>query len=251
VMAKTNLGVAMMRSGRAAEAAPLFNELLAREGLEEPTLLNIGIGLYRANQYEQAARAFERAMSVNPYSHDAIYNLAQSILGATAALEKTKADKPAAEVAAIDEQLVKAYTRMGEVAEKLLQINPVNTQAVMLLAQSQRARGELTADKVKAEDWKKAVLATLQLHETWTFEVESVLVRWGADRAIITGGIRNLKAAQDAPLKINFSLLDVAGTPLGTQEISVNAPATGESKRFTIEMPTTDATVAWKYEVLK
>ncbi|NJD09821.1 MAG: tetratricopeptide repeat protein [Gemmatimonadetes bacterium] len=252
VMAKSNLGVTMMRAGKTAEAAPLFNELLERPDLEENALFNIGIGLFRANQYAQAVRAFDRVLVLNPYSHDGLYNLAQSILGETADGEKAKAGKTGAELATANEHLLKDYARMGEVAQKLLEIDPANTQAIMMLAQSQRSRGELEVDKVKGEEWKKAVLTTLQEHDNWPFEVENLQVRWGAEKSIVTGSMKNLKAAQDTPLKISFMMLDKAGATVGQpQEVSVNAPATGESRRFTVEVPSPQSAVAWKYTIVK
>jgi len=251
VMAKTNLGVAMMRAGKAAEAAPLFNELLARQDLDEVALFNIGIGLFRANQYAQAARAFERTVAANPYSHDALYNLAQAILGGTAEAEKAKEGKTGAELAALNAQLLKDYIRMGEIAQQLLGLDPANTQILMMLAHSQRSRGELEPDKAKAEEWKKTVLTTLQAHDAWPFEVENVQVVPAGAKANVMGSIKNLKAAQGSPLKINFILLDKAGTSVGEQEISVTAPATGESQRFTIDMPSPESAIAWKYVVVK
>jgi tetratricopeptide (TPR) repeat protein len=251
VMAKSNLGVVMIRAGKAAEAAPIFNELLDRPDLEGTALFNIGIGLFRANQYAQASRAFERALKENPYSFDALYNLSQAILAGTAEAEKAKAGKTGAELAAVNEQLLKDYTRMGELAEQLLQLHPANNQAIMMLAHSQRSRGELTTDAAKANEWKQSVLKTLEAHEAWPFEVEGMQVIPSGAKATIMGGIKNLKAAQGTPLKIRFMLLDKAGATVGEQEISVNAPVAGEVERFNVDLPSPETATAWKYEVVK
>jgi tetratricopeptide (TPR) repeat protein len=251
VMAKANLGVVMMRAGKAAEAAPLFNELLDRPDLEGPALFNIGVGLFRANQYTQASRAFERALKESPYSFDALYNLSQSILAGTAEAEKLKAGKTGAELTAINDQLLKDYTRMGELAEQLLQLHPANNQAIMMLAHSQRLRGELISDQAKANEWKQAVLKTLEQHEAWPFEVEGIQVIPSGTKANILGNIKNLKATQGSPLKIRFILLDQAGVSVSEQEISVTAPATGEIERFTADMPSPEGAVAWKYVIVK
>jgi len=249
-MAKANLGVTMMRAGKAAEAAPLFNDLLDRKDLDGATLYNIGVGLFRANQYEQAARAFERVVELNPYSHDGLYNLGQTIYAGTAELEKAKEGKSGAELAALNEKLLQEYGRMGDAAQKLLALDPLNTQAIMMLAQTERSRGELTPDAAKAEEWKQATLATLEQHDAWQFEVEGLQVIPAAGKVTVMGSMKNLKAPQNTPLKLNFILLDEKGAPVAQQEISVNAPATGESERFNVEVPAPEAAISWKYTVV-
>jgi len=249
--AKANLGVALMQTGREAEAAPIFNELLDSPELDGGTLFNVGVGLFRANQYEQAARAFERTLAEAPYSHDAVYNLSQAIYAQAAEVEKARAGKTGAELAAANEKLVALYTRMGEVAERLMQLDPANNQAIMMLAHSQRARGELTTDAARAEEWKRAVLATLELHDAMTFEVEGLQVVPANDKVMVMGKVKNLKAAAGTPLKINFILLNDAGAGVAEQEVSVNAPAVGETDGFSAEITAPESASAWKYVVVK
>lgn len=248
-MAKANLAVTLTRAGKAGEAAPLFNDLLAREDLEGATLFNIGVGLFRAEQYETAARAFERAVKAAPLSHDALYNLSQAIYAHAAQLEKDRTAKPA-DAAKINGQLLPLYTRMGEVAEQILAIDPANGNVLMMLAHSQRSRGELV-DKAKSEEWKRAALATLEKHEALQFDVGGIQVVPGKDKLTVMGRMINLKAAQGSPLKINFMLVDKTGATVGQQEITATAAAAGEPARFSVEIPAPETAEFWKYEIVR
>jgi tetratricopeptide (TPR) repeat protein len=247
-MAKTNLAVVLTRAGKADEAAVMFNELLGRQDLEPAQLFNIGVGLFRAEQWEPAARAFTRAVEGAPYSHDALYNLGQSLYAHTADLEKARAAGDNSN----NEKLVEIYTQMGDVAKRILEIDPTNRNVYMMLAHTQRARGELSADKAKVEEWKKAALASLEAHEALDFEVGRIQVVPGAPgKFTVMGQITNVKAPVGTPLKINFQLVDKAGTAVGQTEITVNAPEAEASERFTAEIDAPDTVENWKYSVVR
>lgn len=246
--AKTNLAVVLTRAGKADEAAVMFNELLGRQDLEPAQLFNIGVGLFRAEQWEASAQAFARAVEGAPYSHDALYNLGQSLYAHTADLEKARSagDK------SNNGKLVELYTEMGDVAKRILEIDPTNRNVFMMLAHTQRARGELSDDKAKVDEWKKAALATLEAHETVDFEVGAIQVAPGAPgKYTVMGRITNVKAPAGAPLKINFQLVDKTGNAVGQKEIVVNAPAAEASERFTAEIDAPDTVENWKYSVVR
>jgi tetratricopeptide (TPR) repeat protein len=243
--AKTNLGVVLMRAGKADEARQIFTDLMAREDLEDSQLFNIGVGLFRAEQFELAATAFERAVTAVPYSFDALYNYGQALYAYAAELEKARQPNDAAAT----RKLVETYTKMGEAAKRVLEIDPTNRNTYMMLAQAHRSLGEL--DPSTAEESKRAVLATLQEHEAVPFEVKNVQVTPGEGKYSVMGNIKNIKATAGTPLKINFQLVDKAGTVLGQQEITVTAPAAEESERFTAEITAPETVEHWKYVVVR
>lgn len=251
VMAKANLAVVMTRAGRAAEAAPIFNELLAREDLEGNTLFNIGVGLFRAEQYEPAVRAFERVAAAAPYSYDALYNLGQAAYAQAAELEKTREGKAGAEAAGINEQLMPLYDRMGQIAEQALALDPANGNVLMMLAHSQRSRAEIATDKAKADEWRKAALATLERHEALQFDVGGIQIVPGDGAVTVTGRMLNLKAAEGTPLKIRFMLIDAKGATVAEQEVTATAAKAGEPANFTVQIPAPETAEFWKYEVVK
>ena len=244
-MAKTNLAVVLTRSGNAEEGAAMFNELLGRQDLEGGQLFNIGVGLFRAQQYEQSARAFTRAVEVAPYSHDALYNLGQAIYAHAAELEKTRQPNDAA----TNQKILDAYTQMGEVAKRILEIDPTNRNVYMMLAHAQRAQSE-AATGAQSDALKREVLATLEKHEAIPFEVGSVQVVPGEGTYSVMGSITNVKAPAGSPLKINFQLVDKAGNVVGQQEVTVEAPAVEETARFTAEITAPDTVENWKYVVI-
>lgn len=243
--ARTNLAVVLTRSGQDAEAAAMFNELLQRTDLEGNQLFNIGVGLFRAEQFEKSAEAFGRAVELVPYSHDALYNLGQALYAHASELEKQPND------AAKTEQLLSTYTKIGDIAKRILEIDPTNRGVHMMLAHSQRVRSEL-ATGAQADEWKRGVLATLEAHEKIDFEVGDIQVVPAAEGTYsVMGTFTNLSATPGTPLRINFQLVDRSGNVVGQQEVSVTAPAADETARFTAEISAPDTVENWKYSVIR
>lgn len=251
VGAQSNLAVVLTRMGREAEAAPLFNQLLERQDLDGSTLFNIGVGLFRAEQYEPAVRAFERAATATPHSHDAVYNLGQAIYAHTSELEDARKAAPAAEAAKFNQQLAPLYTRMGEVAERLLAMDPANANMLMMLAHSQRGRAEVASDKAAADKWRRAAMGTLERHQALPFDVGGIQLVHGDGSITVMGRMLNLKAAEGSPLRIRFMLLDAQGNTVAAQEVSAPAAAAGEPARFTVDIEAPETATYWKYELLK
>ena len=83
------------------------------------------------------------------------------------------------------------------------------------------------------------------------FEVEQIGIQTGEGEATVRGSVKNLKAAQGAPLKIKITLVGVGGSEIGTQEFTVTAPAAEQSASFEGKVPTTGEVAGWKYQVIK
>jgi hypothetical protein len=67
---------------------------------------------------------------------------------------------------------------------------------------------------------------------------------------VLTGAVESVKAAPGTPVKLRFTLFDKAGKALGTQDISLNAPAAGATAPFEVKAATQGEVVGWKYEVV-
>src|SRR5690606_17084195 len=77
--------------------------------------------------YEQAAEAFDKAASRNPYSRDAVYNLANAYLA------------------------MKAHDKLVATATKLIEIEPMNEDVYRLLGQGHKGLDQ-SAEVLKAAE---------------------------------------------------------------------------------------------------
>lgn len=246
-MARANLAVVMSRAGKTEEAAQAYRELLALDDLGESTLFNIGIGLFRAQDFGRAATAFERVIALNPVSHESLYNLGQSLFAQAGALETEKDGASAARSQEITAELIRLNESLRTTAGSLLELDPTNRNAMMMLAQSQRSLAELGAGD--ADALRRDALATLEAHAAMPVEVSNITVIPGQGTVQIVGRVTNFKAAPGSPITIRFSAIDREGNELAGEDITINAPAVDESGNFQATLSVTDEAAGWKYVV--
>jgi tetratricopeptide (TPR) repeat protein len=216
-MAAANLATVLTRTGKKDEALAVYRDLLKQQDLSENTLVKAGIGLFTAQDYVAAADAFRRALTINPYAHATMYNLAQALFATSSDLEKQKAANPSKK-AELDAQLAKLYEEMRITAEKLHGIDPTGRNVLMMLAQAQRSLGDL-ATGAAAEDWKRKALATLEKHKAVVAEVSELSVIPVGTEADVSGKVTNLTAAPGTPLKLRLTIVDVKGAELVSEVI--------------------------------
>ena len=247
-VAKGNLAAALSRLGKNDEAAKMYSELLSQD-LSDTEFFNVGVGLFKANQFEPAAEAFRKAVTKNPHMRDAHYNLAQAVYSHAQALETQKQNTPA-EAKAIDARLAPLFTELSTITEKLRAIDPANRNVIALQARSYRALADLAADATKATEWKNKTLEVLKVNEALTFEVSDVSMSAVAEEVQIAGSVVNLKGTAGQSVKLRFTLLGASGQALGTQEVTVALPETQAATPFKAAFQTKETVAGWKYEVL-
>jgi tetratricopeptide (TPR) repeat protein len=246
--ARANLAVTMARAGKTEEAAAMYRELLSAADVSETTLFNIGIGLYRAQDYAQSAAAFRRGLELNPVSHDVLYNFGQALFSHAGELEAERESAAAARKAELATELQRVNEEMRTTSEKLHALDPTNRNVLMMLAQSQRTLAELTTG-ADSDRWRQQALATLEKHKALPFEVADLTIVPGEAQTQIMGQVTNLTATAGSPLSFRMIIIDREGNELASETISVTAPATGESERFTATFATPENAAGWKYVV--
>jgi tetratricopeptide (TPR) repeat protein len=180
--------------------------------------MNAAIALYNAKKYGEAATAFEQVLATEPYNRDALYGLANAYIG----LKSPK---------------------LGDAAARLVAIEPLNDDAVRMLANGQRlANKETLANKtaVRLIGMPTSIKVT-QFAPT-------------ADSATITGtGTgREAQTAQGKPVApkpytLVFEFLDAKGTVVANQEVQVPALKAGESQPIEAKAPGSGI-AAWRYK---
>ena len=77
---RRNLGLALLKAGRPAEAATQFELILAREPTDADTRSQLGLALAQQGRLAEASREFERASRDNPRHVGALTQLGISLI---------------------------------------------------------------------------------------------------------------------------------------------------------------------------
>jgi len=180
--------------------------------------MSAAIALYNAKKYGEAAAAFEKVITTEPYNRDALYGLSNAYIG----LKSPK---------------------LAEAAARLVAIEPLNDDAVRMLANGQRmAKKEARANKT-----------AIQLIGMPT-TVKVTQFAPTADAATITGTAtgreaENAQGKAVAPkvYALIFEFLDGKGTVVANQEVQVPALKPGESQAVEAQAQGSGI-AAWRYK---
>jgi tetratricopeptide (TPR) repeat protein len=246
VTAQVNLAVVLTRHGAADEASEMYARLLDRTELSEQDFATIGIGLFRAQRYPEAARAFRRQAELNAYNRDAFYNLAQALYLVTGPLEERYKAAAGAAQAAIRAELQPIYEEMAAAAGKTIEFDPFNQNAHRLQAQAYRGIADLETGAA-ATQWRNRALAVLEQSQALGFTVEDIATTAADDHVRMSGRVRNVRAAAGQPIRFRVLLLSASGQVLGTQDVEVAAPAVEQHADFEVQIPVAEA-VGWRME---
>jgi tetratricopeptide (TPR) repeat protein len=212
VAAQANLATALVRLNRQDEATAIYTRLLTAQGLGVDDLLSIGIALWEAEDHARAAQAFGRVVDLLPEHRDALFNQAN-------ALYQTE-----------------SWQEVVPVAERLVQVDPLNEQGYLILA---RAHTQLNQSN--------NALTILQRNQDLPVRVDGLQLQPGANSATLTGIVFGNVAPAGSQVRVRFTFFGDAGT-LGTRDVTLTAPATGEQAEFRVEFD--QQAKAYKYEVL-
>ncbi|HEX7120447.1 MAG TPA: tetratricopeptide repeat protein [Longimicrobiales bacterium] len=251
IRARVNLADVLARQGKTAEADQIYAELIDRDDLTYNHYLNMGVGLFQAEKYEQSANAFRKAVQVNPYSRDGYYNLAQALFMRADALEDEREAAKGAAADSLAAELAEIHTELASSAEKVLELDPSNRNIIAYMARAYQALSELTSDEAAKEQYREKIRAALKRHEEAQFEVMDVSLLPGDDEVTMSGRIMNLKVAEGAPIRLRIELRDAKGAVIGTQDVTVTAPAANATAEFRVSVPVTGELAGWSYKQIQ
>jgi Flp pilus assembly protein TadD len=241
-----------------ATRGPLYGKLDAEQQqswtrMRDMAKLNIaqmsaaaGVEAFEAEDYVQAEEHFRRASEINPHARDYYFNYAQAIWAQASALEDALEGNDA-NAAEAKEKLPGLYTRIEELALKLRAMDPNNEAMYIIEARSKRMRNQLAGN---AEAGQQAALKLLQDHDALAVGVDDIQIYADGDGLAITGRMKNRKAAEGAPIRIEFTLVGTDGKEIGREFVTVNAPAPEEDTVFRGRSAATGELAGWTYRVL-
>ena len=199
---------------RTAEAQAIYGTLLGRPDLKPEDVMSVGVALFNSKDYPRAADAFKRLTGARPNSRDAWYNYANSLYASD------------------------QFAALIPVAEKLLSLDPLNEDAALILARAYK----------EGKQQPKA-LATLEKNEALPVKVKDPSMRLGAGKTTISGNVIGNKAAPGTPITLRFTFYS-DGATLGSQQVTVNAPAKDAAAPFELTFENATAPVAYSYQLV-
>lgn len=239
--AQVNQADLLMRAGREEEANAMFEELLSRPDLGAPEYFQIGIGFFNGEDYVRAAEAFEQSAELNPHSRDAYYNLVQAQYSAVLEAERdTTYDQV---------ELAEQYRDVIEYSNKVLEYDPFNRNILTFQLRAYRGLSEISEQSGEAQVSGERVREVLNQYQSMPFEVTNVALSIASQsQTQVNGTLVNLTYDEGRPIRIRFSLLDSNGRAVGSEEVTVSAPAQEQAKPFHINIDTSAQPIGWRYE---
>lgn len=213
VLGLLNYAVALMAAGDQESAEQLFTQLLVRDDLSFRQWSQVGIGLYRAQDFVQAAVAFERAHEMNPLNKETMENLANTYYQA------------------------ERYEELIPVAGELVERYPFESVNYNLLANAHR----------ELED-ADAALALLEQKDALEFEfLRSQLAAVSEGVYSVEGQVMNKSAAVGLEVTVPVDLLGEGGQVVTSEELLITLPAEGESTSFLLQFQIEEPVSGFQY----
>jgi tetratricopeptide (TPR) repeat protein len=271
---KLNLGVLYANAGNypKAEAAyqgvidlksPVMGaeDSIARVRYQEIATIRIaqlldrrGVEAFDARRYDDAIVAFTGARKLNPHARDHAFNLAQSIYAKARDIEEDRKDiidKKPADAKLLAADLIKYYSQIDPLIEELRLSDPTNEDLYVLPMRSYRVQGDLSADAAAKTKFTQRAAEMFKLHQAREVEVTGVVASNAGADAVVRGTLRNLKLPANTPVKVKVTLLALNGQPIGSGEVTVNAPAADLTAPFELMTKVTGEVAAWRYELIR
>lgn len=216
LQALSSLAAALVASGQSDRAEGLFEELLARDDLDAVDYFTIGVGLYQADSYAEAATAFRAVWERVPQHRDAIFNLSQSLY------------------------LAEDYEQLHEVSSALVEIDSHNPVAYQIKAQA----------LLQHADDEAGGLAAYEQGENLEFSIAGLEIVPADGGTALVGFVTNLagEAGQSVDLRIHF--FDYQGGALGTEDVTVQLEEEAEPVQFQVRAPDDGGLFGFRYEVV-
>ncbi len=257
---RQQLQTAYLLAGDTASAVKTWEPLIANpSAYEYNDLLNSAVNAARANKSAEAGKLFEASLVQNPYSRDALFNVAVTYL------------------------TMEQNDKVGPVVERLVAVDPGNPENYNLAARAYLAMGKA------AQAAKKGPLAAAYNDTTVTWfnrgnvlpvEVSFTEFSPGEKSLTIAGNILDRRDKIDAnnstsapksakgakgkaapvpkaaaktfapkPVTLAFSAVDKAGQVIGTESVTSEPLSPGQKARFKITINAPNA-VAYRYKLV-
>jgi tetratricopeptide (TPR) repeat protein len=211
-----------------------------------------GVDAFNEENFTEAEAQFRRAAEMNPHNRDYWFNYLQGLWAQVNTHEDALVDdnaEPAAEAAA-RAALPGLYTRALEIVETTRAFDPTNEVLFRVEAQAKRMLGMLDGSPAAIEQGQQAAYAALERMDAQPIALDNVMVFADGQGGIaIEGYLKNRKAEPGSPVQIEFTLLGIDGSSIGTRTITVNAPEVDGIAEFSGEAEAEGEVAGWRYVI--
>ena len=209
---RSNLALALVGLGRDEEARAIYSALLSESGLEATQLFNLGVALFRADDFDGASRAFQQLTENQRDSRDAWFNYANSLFAA------------------------QDWATLTSVGDRLIELDPLNENAALITARAY----------LEAGDQQAALRGVARIRGTPVY-VEGLTMRLGAADTRIQGRVAGNQAPAGTPIRLRFAFYNDTGE-VGSEIVNMSAPASGEREPFEVNLAI--RALGYSYELL-
>jgi tetratricopeptide (TPR) repeat protein len=221
------LGSTLIQMDQPDSAQAVFNRILEIDGLPSGDYYQVGIGLYQAEDYVQAAGAFEKAVDASVNDRDALEMWSRSLIAAYPSGE----DAPEPPAGALEE--------LVSVSERWMELDPNNRNAYLILAQ--------TANRLGDEDRASELVGQI---ENFPVSMDNLqLQRSPRGGGLVVGALRNITGTQGATATVEVTFYDASGGVLAVEEAMVQLPAADATADFRVDLDTDAYIGGYSYEV--
>jgi tetratricopeptide (TPR) repeat protein len=213
VQVRSDLASALNALGRAEEARGIYAALLSEGGLQATELFNLGVGLFRVEDFAGAEVAFRRLTELQPESRDAWFNRANVLF----AMEN--------------------WTTLSEVGARLLELDPLGQNALLIAARAQLEIGN-----------RDAAVQILQRADATPVYLGGLRLRRAGVGTTVEGELTGNVAPQGSAVDLLFTFFGDGGVPVGTEVVTAEAPPEGESVPFVVALA--GRALSYRYELV-
>ena len=218
--ATSNLAGALVSEGETERANAVLNQLLSRTDLSSRQSFAVGLGLFEADQYAQAARAFGQASVGMPGDHQTLFMHAQSLY--FNALEAGG-----------------SWQEVIPVAERLLTVDTHSRNSILFLYQA--------LSNIQSTERANEVAV---LYDGLPFEVTGLQLETDQGAAAVGGQVTNLTSAPGTSVTIRITFFDENGAQVGTGDTTLSLGGAEEFVDFQVDASTTGTVAGYRYEVV-
>jgi tetratricopeptide (TPR) repeat protein len=208
----TVLAQAYSEVGNNDRAAELYNAVFSHAAnLTYSQLFEVGEQLYLAGQFALSAQALELGVEKNPYSRQGFYRL---VISYRSIAEDDNAS---------ESERSEAAGKMTDAATRLVDVDPLSSEALNLLAEAYRAqKQEADADRVVAR------------MNDLTFEIEVFFAESANGVYQVQGRFRNMRDGLTNVPIFTFEFLDAGGNVVGSDTAGGESVAPGDALNFAV-----------------
>lgn len=178
----------------------------------ENTLIHAGVAATKSGHSADGVKLFEAAKALNPYSRDALYNLALTYYGA---------NQP---------------QNMFPVVRALVALDPSNPDDQLLYAFAYQALYKTTKDAKLKKTYTDSLVYFNALSENAPVKIGVTDFVRGDKETILAGTIEN-RTTTPKTYMLSVDFLDKAGAVVGTQQATVGPVAAKSSQAFKVTLP--------------